>query len=491
MPSRSDPVVSGLLLLVELTAAFSLLVGTGTLETASTPYSIFWALLLAGALGIALAHLVARLQTRGLWSDMLIVAGAVLAVGAPSSLLISNTVTLATASGLLLLTYGRAVFISREAVAYDGAYRRFLVGSSALLVSIVWIVARGFTYQQPIWNVIGLSGIGFMVAAMAALTTVRLERRDDPAAAQSVFISVGLQLGVLLLLSLAALAFFSLNVLGWLENGSTALGYGAGWLAHAVPPVWNALVVVITTAFRGVAGVVQWLTAFVHSHAHPLHRAHGRPQAARRPPIVRHGAGHPSSVPTIPAWAILMGALVLVGFAALLWRSRPASWRRPVMQDHEEEGSRSWSGARFWEGVRDWLRGLLAHGTEGAGQVLHAAGRRILGPTYPADPVRRVYAQLLYRAEVRGLSRHVTATPWEFQMQLETRWPNGAEHIAALTEAYVYRRYNEASFGDEERDDLERHWRRLRGVMREGQRFTLTPHPPLPRAGEGEKEPTR
>jgi hypothetical protein len=91
---------------------------------------------------------------------------------------------------------------------------------------------------------------------------------------------------------------------------------------------------------------------------------------------------------------------------------------------------------------------------------------RIAGPSYPSDPVRRVYAQVLYRAAINGLSRHPATTPLEFQRQLSSQWPDGALAFAAVTEAYIRRRYGEMTSGPDEITTLREHWHHLRTVMR-------------------------
>jgi hypothetical protein len=112
------------------------------------------------------------------------------------------------------------------------------------------------------------------------------------------------------------------------------------------------------------------------------------------------------------------------------------------------------------------VRELLSQGARGAEQIMQAT-RRFLGPSYPSDPVRRIYAQLLRRAEARGLPRPLDATPWEFERLLVARWPEGSQDFAAVTLAYVHRRYGRSLVAGRELDDLQRRGKRLRGLMRE------------------------
>jgi hypothetical protein len=92
--------------------------------------------------------------------------------------------------------------------------------------------------------------------------------------------------------------------------------------------------------------------------------------------------------------------------------------------------------------------------------------RRVLGPSYPTDPIRRVYAQVLHRAARNGLTRPQSTTPWEFELHLQRRWPEGGQAFSAITQAYVRRRYAEESLTEDDIRRLREHWQQLRRVMR-------------------------
>jgi hypothetical protein len=122
--------------------------------------------------------------------------------------------------------------------------------------------------------------------------------------------------------------------------------------------------------------------------------------------------------------------------------------------------------AALWEMLRAWLRALLGKSHGAAREAVRVTRHRILGPQYPPDPVRRLYAQMLRRAQAAGVPRPPFSTPGEFQLSMATRWPAGSADFAALTEAYVLRRYGEVSFDDRQVQELTERWHRLRSVMR-------------------------
>jgi DNA-binding beta-propeller fold protein YncE len=77
-----------------------------------------------------------------------------------------------------------------------------------------------------------------------------------------------------------------------------------------------------------------------------------------------------------------------------------------------------------------------------------------------------MYAQMLYRAELAGVLRPAAVTPAEFQVHLAQRWPDGEGDFAAMTDAYVQRRYGDIGFEATEVEEVCSHWQRLRALMR-------------------------
>jgi hypothetical protein len=59
-------------------------------------------------------------------------------------------------------------------------------------------------------------------------------------------------------------------------------------------------------------------------------------------------------------------------------------------------------------------------GAQLAGEAARATQRRVRGPSYPEDPIRRAYAQLLHQSASTGLPRPTAMTPQVFERRLGT-----------------------------------------------------------------------
>lgn len=67
-----------------------------------------------------------------------------------------------------------------------------------------------------------------------------------------------------------------------------------------------------------------------------------------------------------------------------------------------------------------------------------------LGRWWAAASIRRIYAQMVEAAAERGYPRVPSETPYEYTATLNKVWPDGPEHIQAITEAYVKTHYGQA-----------------------------------------------
>ncbi len=83
-----------------------------------------------------------------------------------------------------------------------------------------------------------------------------------------------------------------------------------------------------------------------------------------------------------------------------------------------------------------------------------------------AETIRRIYAALVARAAEAGLPRRVAETPYEFLPRLKRAWPEEAEQVQAITEAYVAVHYAEQAATPEQVSRVRQAWRELEGVIR-------------------------
>lgn len=76
---------------------------------------------------------------------------------------------------------------------------------------------------------------------------------------------------------------------------------------------------------------------------------------------------------------------------------------------------------------------------------------------------------LMARAGDAGLPRHIAETPYEFLPRLQRAWPDEADQVRTITEAYVAVHYGEREFGAAEVNRLRGLWKRVEGRIK---RFT-------------------
>lgn len=437
---------------MELLAGFSVIVGSGLLDATSIQYGMFWLLLVSGVVGMAVALLIAASGLSERRSRAALLLG-----GAATALVLSlpvsrGNVSVLAAFLLLTLAYWRGSSVTEEPPVYEEVQRRFGYGFGVLFLGILWVIARGIIFQHAIWQMLAVVGISYTLSTMVALGMARLEQIREPGATQAVILALAAQLGFLVVVSFATLELFSIDIAGWLGN-----------LAQPASQVLGRIVAAGLTPFVAVA---LWLIDLVHPHTHAIHHLQ-----RIAPGVAPHGNGkrlhaHPSQSVwyTIGGIAFVLAILVLIG--VLIWRTLPHLPHRRYSRGYREERRWLWSPATVWSLLLAWLQALLGLGRSATTEVVQTARRRVLGPEYPADPVRRIYAQLLHRASSAGLSRPPFTTPQEFQVTLARAWPAASADFAAVTEAYVRRRYGEVAFHREEVLDLRRRWRQASAVMR-------------------------
>jgi len=446
---------------MELLAGFSVVVGSGLLDVTSLGYDMFWLLLLADLVGAALALGIGGLVLRYPWNRIAMLAGGAITAGALALLTSSGTVSFLAAALLLAVAYWRGLAVTQEPPTHAEVQRRFGLGFGVLFLGIIWVVARGIIFQSSIWRMLAVTGIAYTITALIALGTARVEQVREPGAGQTVVVAVGLQLGFLLVLSLLAIQLFAIDI--------------AGWLGHLTQPLWTGVGNATYTALSVLFAPLGWLVDHIRTHAHGTHPLRFSP-----PPQGESGRHKKLKAPPPDyTWASIAGTvfviLVLAGVGVLIWRTLPRIPRLAGNRGYTDQRRSLWSFDALWRAIRAWLRTLLHRGAETAEDAMSATRRRVLGPSYPSDPIRQLYARTLRRAERSGLSRPSSTTPTEFQLSLSARWPEASEEFAALTGMYVRRRYGEESFDEEEIGAIKQRWRRAQAVM---QRRPPEPAPP-------------
>lgn len=78
-----------------------------------------------------------------------------------------------------------------------------------------------------------------------------------------------------------------------------------------------------------------------------------------------------------------------------------------------------------------------------------------------ARSIRRIYYQMIYAAEHRGVDRRPAQTPYEFLPELGEIWPQGSLDTELITRAYVRIRYGQMPENKEELQEIMQAWERL------------------------------
>lgn len=450
MPSRRALILMLLLVSMELTAGFAVIVGSSLLDAVSVQYAMYWLLLAAAVAGLIVATLLARYGPGDTWNRVLLLLGAAVGAGVPAYGASHNAVSFVVAIFLLLIAYSRGVSVAEEPATHAQVLRRFGIGYGLLFLGLIWVVARGIDSHRSIWEMLAFLGIGYTVLALVALGIARVERAREPGSAQAVVLAVAVQLVVIVLIGIGALQIFSYDIVG------SVMGH--------TQPFWNALGATLYRFVTLLAGPIQGFLDLIRPHAH---QRPSQPSGVNPAPTLGPNGGKlkqaPKSSPVAVIAALVVIGLILLGVLYGIWRALPRIERRKPARGFAEE-RRSLSPREMWVLLLSWLRRMFSRGTQAATEAVLAGRRRVLGDL-PADPVRRVYAQMLRHAAAAGLRREEGTTPGELQLRLAAAWPSGAGDFGALTAAYVRRRYGEIEANEEEVARVQGQWLRLRAVM--------------------------
>jgi hypothetical protein len=438
---------------MELLPGFVLLVGTSLLEATTWGYGLFWLLLAVGLGGAASGLIVSERP----WRDRrhraaVVIAGAVLA-GTPSIFIANGVVTFLASFILLGVAFWRGLVVTLEQPDFDETQRRLALGFGVLFFGILWVIARGIIGQRLIWQMLAAAGIAFIVVSMLALVTARLAQVREPGAGGAIALAVLVELGMLLLLSVLALQLFALDL--------------AGLIGHFIQPFLDGLGAHLYSLVGYIADPIDRFLQLI--------RPHGKPATNQTTPVQTGSEAYgkrpkyhpPLRSPFVAIAALLVVAAMAAGIGYGIWRAVPRRQPRPtVTRAFVEERRSSLSMSSVWHGLIVFLHALFRRGSRGTAHALSAGRRRVWGPEYPADPVRRTYAQLLRRSEAAGLHMPSTSTPLEFRATLAERWPQAGAEVEFVTAAYVRRRYGDLAPEPDETASLAAAWQRLRHIIR-------------------------
>ncbi len=470
------PVRLFLLIVAAIVEAIPLVMLAALLAPSSLPPdadSLTLALVVAVALGFALARWLRRRRTTARASRGLLVLGGlaaalVLYLG-PLLPRIGNVVTghtdaLIVVTVALLFAWYHGTVLADEGLSFDAVYALFRRALILLFSGLALSALRGGDVASGLaadgWGRIVL----FFLSGLCALATARVEdeRRRGGIGERAVtwrsewLATVVGVVGVVLLVGLGLAALFSPHAL-------TATWGLFGTLRQALVRLLTPLVLLLSALLDPLIRAIRWLLG-EHKHGRLI-------------PPIRTGRMHPSSpIDTAPiqvakdivAIAALLALLAALWYVAALWRDSMRV-RRP-----------EWSGDAVEERVSLWSWHMLARAVAAALRRLRA---RILGRRVRAgdgtqahkgsesderiapSSVRAVYRRMLERTARLGLPRRCDETPQEYLGRLR-RLPIPAERDAALlTATYTHVRYGAEPETVAEREQAARAGTRLERAL--------------------------
>jgi len=445
-----------LLVLMDLLAGFAVLAGSGILAAVSVHEALFWLLLAAGLAG-TLCGLVVAFGAVPSSADQsfVVVVGLVVAVGTAIGVdrSLPGAIILVITLGLL---YWRGLVATQEPPDHDDVRYRFGYGFALLFLAIILAVARGHGHSRSTWQVLAILGITYTIVSMVALGLARVEQVREPGAGRAVAIAIGVQTMFLVAVGIGALEFLAVDV-------------GSGFL-RVTRPLWQALDAVVQFVLLLVAVPIAAVMQHVHLHIQmPRNNMRAISHYMSKSMKQQHHV-HFNNTPWLTPVAAFVIAALVAGVALLMWQTAPRVHRRPQRRAYLERRHSLLSLSSLLRRLQQRLHDLLHRSEDVVSGAAASALKRLRGPNYPSDAVRRTYAQMLKRAEVTGLPRRPYTTPEEFIAQLGQAWPEGAGDFRSITEAYQTRRYGDIALPELQVQATTRRWQRVRAVMREASR---------------------
>ncbi|NLE77212.1 MAG: DUF4129 domain-containing protein [Chloroflexi bacterium] len=347
-------------------------------------------------------------------------------------------------AGVLVLWW-RAITLAQRMISLWTVGLAFRAGLLLLVLAVA-----GMALFQPAWAPPFI--VGYFFYSLLAVGLARIEElAEEGGAAGS-----GFSARWLIILTLASAALAGLGLLASSLYSIEGIRQVLIWLS----PLWRFLESVFYFAFSLIARLLEpvliWLIELVQS----LFRA--------LPAVDFQGVAEPPAMPTSqPGEASPMqraveealrygcvgGAFVAAILALLILLPQRLQRRPPVDETRES----------IWEGVDlagAWNRG--AGRLRELGEMVRQYG---VGSSFlKALSVRRLYAQMCRLAGERGYRRSLSETPYEYLPTLGQAYPQGADEVQLITEAYVRAHYGELPTAESEWEAMRASWERLKAL---------------------------
>ena len=299
--------------------------------------------------------------------------------------------------------------------------------------------------------------------------------------------------------ALLSQARFSVSRAGWQVQGiPIQQGIGRRWLIWAIVFLVGISLLAMLLPTRYAMGPIQaiysligiigqvvlflitlitYLIALLLSLVLPGRTEPPRPEVAPPQPLApaqQPIAGSPpwlDIVMSVLFWAVI---LTIVGYALVRFL------RDRLGEMAEQEGAEK----TWWGRILTWLRDLVRQWRAWRGDLQEridrrraarreqrAAGTRLpwlisLRGLPPRDLIRYFYLSAARRAAQAGQARKAGQTPHEYQVELESQFPDLEPDLSGLTDAFVQARYNYRPVHKEEAEAVKPLWQRIKSALR-------------------------
>lgn len=349
-----------------------------------------------------------------------------------------------------LAWFGRLMTEPHEVLA---GHRYVVAG--AVAATLVWLRGvRHWTVPVARADALRVGVLGLAAVSLAAIV-------DPPAHGPHAFGTIALAFFILAWLLLAlcqtadadeALAMFTARWIGAFSVIIAAslaftlivVAFDArslGFVRPAGATLLDAAGTVAAVVLAPVVAAIEFLFHLLPLHSSSQHPA-VQPAAPPRPPHSSH----------TPAWAqiverVLAGggiAVLVLAFVAAMWIAMSRYGRRKT--DVAEQRRIAERGNTL---------------SEDLGTLLDSIARRFrrTGATPSSIAIRRLYHEMLARAEADGLPRPLSATPLQFASQLDARYHSKVP--SAISRAFITSRYGLAEVDIDTVSEFRARWRSL------------------------------
>jgi hypothetical protein len=361
----------------------------------------------------------------------------------------------------------RGITTSLQSLNFSDLYRKFITGViGIILLLLIWGLAK--SQMVGSWSLIGLYitlffGLGLLSLALVNLESLRtelLKHQEASSAFTRRWISILLLLVVgILTIALVVSGIFSSNVVGTVLHG---LGIFANWLLFVIGYLLYPVGLLAAVLYY----VLRWIVNLLRGGTAPPPFNLPDYSDLQKQAEGQSTVHVPLAILLVLKWGLLI--LLAAFLIFLLTRALARYWqgKDPENLDEEHESFFSWGLLRrdlggFWSWLISRLKRKSKRKAILPGPVI--AGEFDEGSDKEYN-VRELFRAMLKRGRQIGLPKKPFQTPYEYEKQLESFYPESEQELKPFTQAYVEERYGEG-VGPDKITFLNRLWRSLRNKL--------------------------